>query len=172
MKIKIMISALLLAVTSLTASEFIGYKGLTKELKAEAKKNGTFATAADVKEALKSKDWLVADVRTMEEWAGAHIPGSVRIGRQAPEKALALHVLDENNKFIKPNIIIVCNTASRAAIEAMSIKKLGFENVKIYGIEYWIDDCNPVETGYSSKSNKHGTKNKFGAFLAEHCYKK
>lgn len=172
MKLKIVALSMLLVASTLTANEFIGYKGLTKELKTEAKKNGEYASASDVKKALSSSDWVVADVRTDLEWAAAHIPGSVRIGRQAPEKGLELHVLDDNGKFIKPNIIIVCNTASRASIEAVTIKKLGFKEVKIYDIYSWIDECNPVRTGYSQKADKNGTKNKFGSFLAEHCYKK
>lgn len=172
MKFKLLLVSLVFTATSMFANEFIDYKSLTKQLKAEAKKNGMFASEAEVKNALKAKDWLVADVRTMEEWNAAHIPGSVRIGRQAPEKGLALHVLDDDDNFVKQNIIVVCNSAARASIEAESIKKMGFKNVKIFNIYQWIDKCNPVNTGYSKKKYKQGTKKKFGPFLAQHCYKK
>ena len=168
-------TSILLAVSLLAgaavANDFVGYKGLTKKLKTEAKKNGTMATAADVKKALASKDWIVADVRTMEEYQAARIKGSVRIGRQNPEKALEAFVTNDEGDFIKPNIVLVCNTASRASIEAETIKQLGFKNVKIYGITSWLDECNPVVNMYSSKKNKKGTKQKFGSFKAAHCSK-
>lgn len=166
---------ILLATTLLagaaTASEFIGYKELTKKLKSDAKKNGTMATTADVKAALIAKDWAVVDVRTMEEWSGAYIPGSYRIGRQVPEKALGNIVLDDNDKFIKDKVIVVCNTASRASIEAEAIKKLGFKEVKIFGLVTWIDSCEPFANKYSRDKDKSGSKQKFGTFKAEFCKK-
>ncbi|MEA1915355.1 MAG: rhodanese-like domain-containing protein [Campylobacterota bacterium] len=166
---KKIILAVLFAASSLMASEFIDYKKLSKALKAEHVKAGTFASADDVKAALKAKDWVVADVRTAIEWSAAHIPGSQRIGRQAPEKALENIVLDDDDNFIKDNIIIVCNSAARASIESDTYGKMGFKTVKIYDIYSWIDECNEVKTGYSSKKDKKGTKNKFGMFKAAHC---
>eukprot|EP01156_Anaeramoeba_ignava_P017767 Anaeramoba_ignava/a89975_2863.p6 GENE.a89975_2863~~a89975_2863.p6 ORF type:complete len:177 (-),score=4.12 a89975_2863:129-659(-) len=168
---KLLLSAIAAAAlsTAATASDFVDYKGLTKQLKAEAKKAGNVASAADVKKALEAKDWIVADVRTMEEWQAAHIKGSQRVGRQAPEKALENFVLNDEGKFVKDKIIVVCNSASRASIEAETFKKMGFKKVMIYDLYSWIDECNPVGTGYSKKSDKHGTKNKFGMFYAEHC---
>ena len=172
MKLRILVASLAFIASSLVANDFVDYKTLTKQMKAEAKKNGTYATEAEVKTALASKDWIVADVRTMEEWAGAHIKGTVRIGRQAPENGLALHALDENDKFVKQNLIVICNSAARASIEAETFKKMGFKTVKIYDLYSWIDNCNPVVTNYSVKKHKSGTGLTFGSFYAEHCYKK
>ena len=172
MKINIVISTILLFTSCLFASEFIDYNKLSNKLKEENKNNGTYASTQDVKKALNSKDWLIADVRTMEEWAAAHIKGSVRIGRQAPEKGLALHALDIDDNFIKPNLIIVCNSAARASIEAETIRKMGFKQVKIYDLYSWIDECNPVVTKYTVKKDKGGTGLKFGNFYAQHCKKK
>jgi rhodanese-related sulfurtransferase len=166
---------ILLATTLLAgaayAEGFTSYKQLTKQLKAEAKKDGTYATEAELKHALSAKDWAVVDVRTLEEWNAASIKGSYRIGRQSPESALASIVLNDDDKFIKNNLVIVCNSASRASIEAKAIKMMGFKTVKIYDMYSWIDDCNPVNTGYSKKKDKKGTKNKFGQFKAAHCSK-
>ena len=159
------------AATAASAAEFTNYKGLTKKLKAEAKKNGEFATTAEVKHAQSAKDWAIVDVRTMEEYQAAHIPGSIRVGRQGPEKALAAVVLNDDDKFIKPNIVVVCNTASRASIEAQTFKMMGFTNVKIYDIVSWIDECNPVANMYSKKKDKHGSKQKFGTFTPSICIK-
>jgi rhodanese-related sulfurtransferase len=153
------------------ASDFVNYKGLTKQLKAEAKKEGLFATAADVKKAIAAKDWAVVDVRTETEWNAAHIKGTSRIGRQAPEKALANIVLDDKGHFVKDKIIVMCNSASRASIEAETFRKMGFKKVMIYGIENWIDNCNSFDNRYSKKKDKHGSKQKFGSFKAEFCKK-
>jgi rhodanese-related sulfurtransferase len=160
----------ILATTAL-AGDFVGYKALSSKLKKENKANGNFATVADVQKALKSKNWLVADVRTKEEWAGAHIKGSVRVGRQAAEKALANFVLDEDDKFVKQNLIVVCNSAARASIEAQTFRQMGFKNVKVFDIYSWIDKCNPVVTSYTVKKLKSGTGLKFGQFFAQHCKK-
>jgi rhodanese-related sulfurtransferase len=152
-------------------AKFIDYKTLTKALKAENKKSGNYATIEEVKHALKAKDWVVVDVRTKEEWAGAHIKGSSRIGRQAPEYALANLVTDVNDKFTKPNIVVVCNSAARASIEAKTFREMGFKTVKVFDIYSWIDKCNPVVTNYTVKKNKSGTGMKFGSFYAQHCKK-
>ncbi|MEA3497791.1 MAG: rhodanese-like domain-containing protein [Campylobacterota bacterium] len=153
------------------AQEFIDYKQLSKQLKAESKKAGNTANAADIKNCIADKKCAVVDVRTKEEWNAAHIKGTSRIGRQAPEKALANVVLDDDDNFIKNKIIVVCNTSSRASIDAEKFRKMGFSKVKIYSINSWIDQCNPVTNKYSKAKDKHGTKIKFGMFKAEHCYK-
>jgi rhodanese-related sulfurtransferase len=152
-----------------SADGFVDYKGLSGALKKEAKAKGQVATTAEVKAALFAKDWAVVDIRTMDEWQGARIEGSLRIGREAPEKALEAIVLDDDNKFIKPNIIVVCNTASRGVIDAQTFRQMGFKEVKVYGIETWMDECNPTSNFYSKTANKDGKNKKFGSFLAEHC---
>ena len=48
---------------------------------------------------------------------------------------------------------------------------MGFKTVKIYEINKWIDECNPVVTKYSAGEHKDGTKTKFGNYYAEHCKK-
>jgi len=172
MKIKnIALALLLVSTSSLFANDFVNYSDLTKKLKAENKKAGNYASTQEVKKALNSKDWLVADVRTMEEWSGAHIKGSVRIGRQAPEKGLELFALDDNDKFVKQNLIVICNSAARASIEAQTFRQMGFKTVKVYDLYSWIDECNPVVTKYTVKKDKEGTGLKFGNFYAEHCKK-
>lgn len=170
---KVLSSVLIAAAMMLSAQagDFVNYKTLATKLVKENKANGLYASVEEVKAAIKAKDWLVADVRTKEEWASAHIKGTVRIGRQAPENGLALHVEDENGKFIKPNLIVVCNSAKRASIEAETFRKMGFKTVKIFDLYKWIDSCNPVKTNYSVKKFKTGTGIKFGSFYAEHCKK-
>jgi rhodanese-related sulfurtransferase len=157
--------------SSLFSSEFINYDDLAKSLKADAKKNGLYASTDEVKMALKAKDWVVVDVRTPEEWAGAFIQGSQRVGRQTPEVAIENFVTDDDGKLIKDKVIVVCNSASRASIEAQTFRQMGFKTVKIYDLYSWIDQCNPVVTKYTVKKDKHGTGLNFGNFYAEHCKK-
>ena len=171
MKMSSIFLGVALLLGSASAGEFIDYKKVTKVLKAEHKKAGTFASSADVKKALAAKDWIVADVRTKEEWAGANIKGSQRIGRQAPEKALGNFVTDDDGKLVKDKIIVVCNSAARASIEAETIKRMGFKKVMIFDIYSWIDECNPVVTKYTVKKDKGGKGLKFGNFYAQHCKK-
>ncbi|WP_072682623.1 rhodanese-like domain-containing protein [Arcobacter sp. LA11] len=172
MKLKGILLGLALGMTStLLAGDFVSYKELSTKLKKENKKAGNYATTEEVKKALKSKDWLVADVRTMEEWSAAHMKGAVRVGRQASEKGVALHALNDDDKLVKPNLIVVCNSAARASIEAQTFRQMGFDKVKIYDLYSWIDECNPVVTKYTVKKDKGGMNLKFGNFYAEHCKK-
>ena len=150
--------------STLFASDFVDYKALSKQLIANEKKNGNFATTQEVKAALADKEWAVVDVRTEDEWAAGFIKGTQRIGREAPEKALEGIVLDDNGKFVKDKIIVVCNSASRASIEADTFRKMGFKTVKIYPLYTWIDECNPITTKYSSHEDKEGTNKKFGDY--------
>jgi rhodanese-related sulfurtransferase len=151
------------------ADGFLGYRNLSYNTKEVYKKNGDYASTQEVKKALASKDWLVVDVRTKEEWSGARIMGSVRIGRQSPETKLGKLVLDNEDNLIKENLIVVCNSAARASLEAETFKKMGFKKVKIYDLYSWIDECNPVTTKYTVKKDKKGTGLRFGMFCAEHC---
>jgi rhodanese-related sulfurtransferase len=151
------------------SAEFIPYEKMAGELLKENVKNGLRATTDEVKKALHSKNTAVVDVRSKEEWAGAHIKGSMRVGRQSPEKAIELFVLDDDDKLVKDKLIVVCNTAHRASLEAIIFRKMGFTQVKVYPIDEWIDECNPVVTKYSRQEYNDGKHHKFGEFYAEGC---
>jgi len=153
------------------AAEFTPYKEMAEKLLQKNIKEGLRATTEDVKKALKSKDTAVVDVRTPIEWAGAHIKGSYRVGRQTPERAIANFVLDDNDKLIKPKLIVICTSGHRASIQAVIFRHMGFANVKVYPINQWIDECNPVVTKYSGKEYPQGKDYKFGEFYAEGCKK-
>ena len=167
----IIIVGSLLASLSFSA-EFIPYEQMAGKLLKENAKNSLQATSDEVKKALHSKDTAVVDVRTKEEWAGAHIKGSMRVGRQFPEKAIENFVLDDDDKLIKDKLIVICNTAHRASLEASIFRKMGFTQVKVYPIDEWIDECNPVVTKYSRQEYKDGKHHQFGAFYAEGCKEK
>jgi rhodanese-related sulfurtransferase len=171
MKLGKVILAASLCFGVVNAGDFVDYKGLTHKLKEDAKKNGEIASTDEVKKALASADWAVVDVRTMDEWQAAFIPGSQRIGRESPEKGLENIVLNDDGKFVKPNIVVVCNTASRAVIEAQAFRQMGFNTVKVYGIETWMKECNPVNNWYSNVEVDKKTKAKFGTVLPAYCAK-
>jgi rhodanese-related sulfurtransferase len=162
----------MIAVSSMSGGEFISYHQLADKLLQENIKKGLRATTDEVKEAIKTKKVLVVDVRTEIEWAGAHIKGSVRVGRQTPELAIANFVLDDDDKFIHEKLIVVCNTAHRASMAAVIFRKMGFKEVKVYALDEWIDECNPIATKYSTQRYKEGRNKKFGQFYSEACYNK
>ena len=169
-----LINTLLLAgllTSGVFASEFITFHQLTNNLLEKNEKEGLRATTAEVKKAIKSKDTAVVDVRTKLEWAGAHIKGSYRVGRQTPEMAVSNFVLNFDDKFVKDKLIVVCNTAHRASIQAVIFRHMGFKEVKVYAIDQWIDECNPVVTMYSGKEYSEGKDHRFGGFYAEGCIK-
>jgi len=158
-------------ISSTMAADFIPYKVMATKLLEQNNKEGLRATSDDVKKAIKSKDTAVVDVRTPEEWAGAHIKGTFRVGRQTPEMAIENFVLDDDDKLVKTKLIVVCNTAHRASLEAVIFRKMGFTEVKVYPIDEWIDECNPVVTKYSRQQYSGGKDHKFGEFYAEGCKK-
>lgn len=161
-----------LTVSSLSASTFVDYKTLTKKLKSDYKKEGKFASEKIVKQALELDNWIVVDVRKKTEWSQGHIQGSHYVGRESMEKEVAKVALDKEGNFTKNKVIVVCNSASRASVEAETFKKMGFKDVRIYGIFDWIDNCNPIVTGYSKKKNKLGRSVAFGDFKSSHCFTK
>lgn len=152
-------------------SEFIEYKELTKRLKAEHVKSGTYATTEQVKKALKSEDWLVVDVRDSNEWSAAYIEGTKRVGRKNPEKLIKNFCLDFADDFTRDKLIVVCNSAARASLVSETFRSMGFKVVMIYDIYTWIDECNPISNDYTVMSSRKGTGLKFGTFKASHCKK-
>ena len=171
MKLTHTLVAMLLLTSGAFASDFISYKKASTALLEKNEKAGLRATTEELKKALQAKDTAVVDVRTPLEWAGAHIKGSFRVGRQTPELAIANFVLDDDDKLVKPKLIVVCNTAHRASIQAVIFRHMGFSEVKVYPIDQWIDECNPVATKYSGKEYSKGKDHKFGEFYAEGCKK-
>ena len=172
MKLHKIILGMMIIVNTMMAGTFVSYHQMADKLLQENIKNGMRATTDEVKEALKTKKALLVDVRTAEEWAGAHIKGSVRVGRQIPEMAIANFVLDDDDKLIYDNLIVVCNTGHRASLEAEIFRKMGFKQVKVYALDEWIDECNPIATKYSTQRYKEGRNKKFGLFYSEACYNK
>lgn len=85
----------------------------------------TTITAKEGKTMLDSKkDLILLDVRTKEEFAESHIPGSI---------LLPYDEINSQSSKILPNkektILIYCRSGRRSAIAAESLVKLGYKNV-------------------------------------------
>ncbi len=118
-----------------------------KAIAAEAKSKVNHMTMADFKETMKSEDApLIIDVRTKEEFMAGHIEGALWIPRGRLEFDIQKHTTDPKQK-----IMVYCRTGGRAALSALALESIGYENVTSLdgGFTAW------VEAGESA-FNAHG----------------
>ena len=117
---------LLLAVMLLTAC------GQTKENDQEAAYMNITAeeakTIMDIEE-----DYIILDVRTLEEYDQGHIPGAIQISHdEITEKAE--EVLTDKDQLI----LVYCRSGRRSKIAAEALVELGYTNIKEFvGIIDW-----------------------------------
>ncbi|KJS87318.1 MAG: hypothetical protein JM58_04530 [Peptococcaceae bacterium BICA1-8] len=86
------------------------------------------------------------DVRTKEEYAKGHIPGSVFLpGGQA------LQCADENIAVRRGKIVLICDNFIRSTITAFWQMQMGFPEVYVLsgGLEAWIENGEELEKGIS-----------------------
>jgi len=90
-------------------------------------------TPLDAKTKLEDKSVILLDVRTMEEYRQAHIPGSILI----PVDELQGKIEDKfPNK--EQGIIIYCRSGNRSKTAANMLLKMGYKNVyDLGGIINW-----------------------------------
>ena len=72
--------------------------------------------------------YVIVDARTLEEYAGGHIPGAIcipneTIGTEAPE------VLPDKEQLI----LVYCRSGNRSKQASQKLAKLGYTNVKEFG---------------------------------------
>lgn len=80
-------------------------------------------------------DALVIDVREPAEFETGHIPGSINIPRGVLEFQVDAHpavanVSDPALSHKERPIVLVCRTGGRAALSALSLQRLGFDDVR------------------------------------------
>lgn len=122
------------------------------------------ATMDEVKKAIGNASYVIVDARTPEEHAGTaetelrpgHIPGAVNVNYETvmDSKGLlksndALKAMFES-KGITPDktAIVYCETSVRAGIVYLTLKGLGYPNVKVYDgayLEWQATSTNKVE---------------------------
>lgn len=71
-----------------------------------------------------AEDFLLLDVRSVDEFNQAHIPGAVNISHLE-----LLDNLTSVNTYKNKNIIVYCRSGRRAAIAIDTLKKNGFNQV-------------------------------------------
>jgi rhodanese-related sulfurtransferase len=92
----------------------------------------------ELKEALAKKlPWMIIDVRTPEEHAAGHIPGSVNIPLDTLEKRYAEIPKDKV-------VILTCRSGRRSGLAQETLAKFGYTNTRNHtgGISGWTG---PVE---------------------------
>lgn len=75
-----------------------------------------------------SKDYVILDVRTQEEFDQAHIPGAILIPNDQIS-AEAERVLMDKNQLI----LVYCRSGRRSKLAAEELVKLGYTNIKEFG---------------------------------------
>lgn len=75
-----------------------------------------------------SKDYVILDVRTQEEFDQAHIPGAILIPNDHIS-AEAERVLMDKNQLI----LVYCRSGRRSKLAAEELVKLGYTNIKEFG---------------------------------------
>jgi len=109
-------------------------------------------TVIDFKKNVNVKGSLMIDVRSIEEFARAHIPGSIFIGLDG---SFAPWVGELIKDISHPIVLISPVGREEEAITRLS--RLGFDNSKGYlkgGINAWIDSGNEVDSVESINKNK------------------
>ena len=86
-------------------------------------------TPAEAKDLMDSKEnYVILDVRTMEEFAEGHIEGAILIpDYEIGEKAES--VLTDKNQLI----LVYCRSGRRSKIAASELAAMGYTNVKEFG---------------------------------------
>lgn len=111
---------------------------LVVEAKSKIKEVGT----ADAQGLLGKR--IVIDVREYDEFAAGHLPGAINIPRGVLEFKIGM-VPECANK--SGAFLIYCRTSGRAALSAVQLQKIGYENVisMAGGFEAWNTEGRPTE---------------------------
>ena len=75
-------------------------------------------------ERVASKDWLLIDVRSPEEYASGHIPGAINM----PHKSIDEYISDLQEHKDKP-IILYCRSGRRAKLAMKVLQEQDFTDV-------------------------------------------
>jgi rhodanese-related sulfurtransferase len=89
-------------------------------------------------------DALLLDIRERDEFARAHIEGSLNVPRGILESAAEWDYAETEPALVtardKP-VVIICRSGNRSALAAEVLEQMGFENVRSVklGIKGWND---------------------------------
>lgn len=96
------------------------------ELVQEAKKSVHECTATEIRNKLAASGTLLIDVREPDEYRQGHIAGSVNIPRGMLEFKISNEPALQN---VTRPVIVYCKTSGRAALSAVALQSMGFQNV-------------------------------------------
>jgi len=113
------------------------------ELVQEAKKSVKECSPADLHSRLTVPETLLIDVREPDEYRQGHIAGSVNIPRGMLEFKISNEPALQN---LTRSIVLYCKTSGRAALSAVAMQSMGFDNVLSLagGFDLWVADGHPV----------------------------
>lgn len=120
-----------------------GYDSLEKILK----KSVLGLSVANFKKIVNESGALILDVRSVEEFANVHIPGSIFIGLDGSFAPWVGELI----KDIYHPIVLIC-PLGREKEAVTRLSRLGFDNTKGYlngGIEAWMDYGNEIDKVFS-----------------------
>src|SRR5207302_2976292 len=108
----------------------------------------TFTTAAELEALIERRSHdnvAVLDVRTSEEYAGAHVAGAV----WAPG-GQAVQATDEYVAVRAAAIVLTCDGFARATLTAAWLRRMGFPDVAVLagGLPAWTEAGGAVESGH------------------------
>jgi hydroxyacylglutathione hydrolase len=109
-------------------------------------------TVIDFKKNVNVNGSLMLDVRSIEEFAKAHIPGSIFIGLDGGFAPWVGELIKDIN-----HPIVIISPAGREEEAITRLSRLGFDNSKGYlkgGINAWIDSGNEVDSVESINKNE------------------
>lgn len=120
--------------------------GLVEELRVDAQW---------VRDHLDDASVTLVDARSAKEFDGGHIPGAVSVDwvRNLGSNGLFLPVADLAELYGEPpmaeTLVVYCQTGSRASIDWLALRMLGYPDVRIYDgswSEWSADPTNPQES--------------------------
>ena len=113
------------------------------ELVLEAKKSVKEITPEDLGALLAVPNTLLIDVREPDEYREGHIARSINIPRGMIEFKISNEPALQD---ISRRIIVYCKTSGRAALSAIALQNMGFNNVVSLagGFDAWSSSKHPV----------------------------
>jgi rhodanese-related sulfurtransferase len=128
-------AALMLALFTVSCNSSTSYPDVKAMVKAAAE-DVEFITVEQLMTKIDSGDvFNLIDVRELKEYNHGYIPGAINIPRGVLEFKINNEQYWTNEGLYLPlkdeEFVLVCKKGSRSILAAQSIKKLGYENVKV-----------------------------------------
>jgi rhodanese-related sulfurtransferase len=98
----------------------------------------------------KNPDILLIDINEPYEYSLAHIPKSINVPRGILESACDYNydeTVPELASGRDKTIIVICRSGNRSALATMTMKNMGFNNIRSLktGLRGWNDNESPLE---------------------------